>query len=61
MRQQHNYSATIEGSRLVDETNPIVGDMEPLERRVDRLNQRKRSMPPAQVNIPLLDFSKLHK
>ena len=28
---------------------------------VERMGNRKRSMPPASVHIPLLDFSKLHK
>ena len=55
MRQQHNYSATIEGSRMDD----CADEATHFDR--ERLVQRKRSMPPAQVHIPLLDFSKLNK
>jgi len=54
MRQHHNYSATIEGSRMVHEHQDSSNAR-------DRMIGRKASMPPASVHIPLLDFSKLHK
>ena len=54
-RQQHNFSATIEASSSgVDYEGHS-------ERNRQRFIDRKRSMPPAAVHIPLLDFSKLHQ
>ena len=63
VRQTHNYSATIEGSRVADDVNPHHHASQESNQRGDHrgVNQRKRSMPPASVHIPLLDFSKLHK
>lgn len=52
-RSQNNFSATIDASMVQEERT------EHLEH--DRLMSRKRSVPAAQVHIPLLDFSKLHK
>lgn len=45
-RQAHNMSVTVEGSRDMNDSKQLIPG-------------RKRSMPPANVVIPLLDLSKL--
>lgn len=62
VRQVHNYSASVEGSRIQQHSGEDYSPRDAQKARERMINNRKRSMPPAhQVHIPLLDFSKLHQ